>query len=119
MPAGALREKVTFQRQGQDAGDGAGNFGTTFADITGAKNIAAELKPLKQGEVVLSEGVQGRRLYEVKVRHTRILADITVADRMIDARDATRIFNVKAPPVNNDMHNRWLTILVEIGGASG
>jgi head-tail adaptor len=119
MPAGQLREKVTFQRPGQGAGDGAGNYGTAFADITGAIGVHAQLKPIRAGEVVLAEGVQGRRLYEVIVRHTSTLAGITVGDRMVDTRDAARVFNVTAPPVNNDMRNKYLTILVELGGASG
>jgi head-tail adaptor len=118
MPAGQLREKVTFQRQAQGVGDGAGNYGTAFANITDAVGVPAEIRPARQGEVVLAEGVQGRRLYEVKVRHTSVLAGIKATDRMLDARDG-RTFNVTAPPVNNDMHNRFLTILVELGGASG
>jgi len=43
MGAGQLRERVTFQRQAAGAGDGAGNYGTAFADLAGATAIAASI----------------------------------------------------------------------------
>lgn len=119
MPAaGALRESVTFQRQGSGAGDGMGNKLTAFADIANAVGIQADLTPLRFGETVISEGVQGRRLYRVTVRYTSVLAGIRVNDRMIDARAGT-VFNVKSPPVNPDKKRKYLEIQVETGGASG
>lgn len=118
MPAGALRESVTFQRQGTAGNDGRGNTLQAFANITGAVSIAAQLKPIRASEVVLTEGVQGRVLYEVVVRHTSVTAGIKVGDRMLNARTAAT-FNVKSPPTNRDMHNKYLTILVEAGGADG
>lgn len=119
MRAGELREKVTFQRSAPGAGDGAGNYGDDFANIPGAVRISADLAPVRQAEVVLSEGVKGLVLYECNVRYSTVLAGLTVGDRMIDARDASRVFNVKAPPINPDKRRRRLKILVEIGGASG
>lgn len=119
MPgAGSLRESVTFQRQSTGAGDGMGNTLTTFADITDAINIPVELTPLRYGEVVLQEGIQGRRLYRARVRWTSTLAGIRVNDRMIDDRAGT-VFNVKSPPVNPDQKRKYLELQVETGGASG
>lgn len=119
MPAGQLRERVTFRRQVADAGDGAGNYGSAFSDITGATRIHAGLTPLSQAEVVLSQGVSGRQVFEVIVRYSATLAAITVGDKMVDARDATRTFNVKSPPMNVDKHRRYLKLIVEQGGADG
>lgn len=118
MRAGPLRESVTFQRTAEGVGDGAGNYGSAFADITGAVAIPAELTPLRHGETVLAEGVQGRRLYRVRVRYTDVLAGLRVSDQMLDARAGTA-FNVKAPPINPDKKRQFLEILVETGGASG
>lgn len=118
MPAGALRESVTFQRLGAGAGDGAGNYGTAFANITDLIALPAQLKPLRQGEVVLAEGVQGRVLYEVTLRHTASAAGIKVGDRMVDARSGAT-FNVKSPPTNPDMRDKYVKVLVEQGGADG
>lgn len=119
MGAGQLRSKVTFQRQGAGAGDGAGNYGEAFADLAGATGIVADLEPVRAAEVVLAEGVQGRTAFEVKIRYTSTRAGITVGDRMVDARDASKVYNVKAPPANRDRRNKYLTILVELGGAAG
>lgn len=116
--AGALRESVTFQRQATGAGDGMGNKLTAFADITDAIGIPAELTPLRYGEVVLKEGIQGRRLYRVRMRWTATLAGLQVNDRMIDARSSVA-YNVKSPPVNPDQRRKYLEVQVETGGASG
>lgn len=119
MPgAGALRERVTFQRQGAGPGDGMGNKRGPFADIPDAVGIPADLTPLRKGEVVLAQGVQGRRTYIVVMRYTATLAALNVNDRMIDVR-ANTMFNVKSPAVNPDKKRKWIEIQVETGGASG
>lgn len=117
--AGRLRESVTFQRQAAGAGTTLRNQQTGFADITGAIGVPAEIIPLRHGEAVLAEGIQGRRVFKVRLRHTTTLAGITVGDRMVDARDSSRVFNIKAPPINPDQKLGMLEILVEQGGASG
>jgi head-tail adaptor len=117
--AGRLRESVTFQRQGAGAATTLRNQSTDFADITGATAIPADITPLRHGETVLAEGVQGRRIFRVVVRYTDTLASISVNDRMVDARDSSRVFNIKAPPVNHDRKRQMLDILVEQGGANG
>lgn len=117
--AGRLRESVTFQRQAAGAGTTLRDQQAVFADLAGAIGIPAELTPLRHGETALAEGVQGRRLYKVHMRYTDTLAGLTVNDRMKDDRDAARVFNVKAPPINPDQKRQMLEILVELGGASG
>lgn len=118
MAAGALRERVTFQRKGSDAGDGAGNYDTAFADISGLVSIAAQIKPIRQGEVALAEGVQGRVLFEVTLRYTGTAASLRVGDRMMNARTSA-LYNIKSPATNPDMRRKYLKLLVEQGGASG
>lgn len=118
MPAGALRESVTFQRPGAGAGDGAGNYATAFANLTDLVAVPAQVKPIRQGEVALAEGVQGRVLFEVTLRHTAATAGIRVGDRMVDARSGAT-FNVKSPPTNPDMHRKYIKVMVEQGGADG
>lgn len=119
MSAGQLRERVTFKRLGAGGGDGAGNAGTAFANIANAVGVPADLSPIKSAEVVIGQGIEGRRIYEVTVRYSTALMGVDVQDRMIDARDATRVFNVIAPPLNKDKRRKYLTLMVEQGGASG
>lgn len=118
MAAGALRERVTFQRAGEGAGDGAGNYATAFADISGLVSIAAQIKPIRQGEVALAEGVQGRVLFEVTLRYTATAAGLRVGDRMLHALTSAA-YNIKSPPTNPDMRRKYIKLLVEQGGANG
>jgi head-tail adaptor len=118
MPAGQLRERVTFQRRAP-GGDGRGNPNKgAWTDLSGATAISARLKPLKQTEAVSAEGVQGRSSYEVTIRYTAAGLGVTVGDRMKDTRSG-RTFNVKSPPQNTDEHRKYLRIIVEEGGADG
>jgi hypothetical protein len=118
MPAGQLRESVTFQRLGSGAGSTLRNQLTDFANIADLISLPAQIKPLRQGEVVLAEGVQGRVLFEVTLRHTAATAGIRVGDRMVDARSGAT-FNVKSPPTNPDMRTKYTKVMVEQGGADG
>lgn len=119
MAAGLLRDRVTFQRQGIGAGDGAGNFGSGFVDIPNCAGVSADIRAPKGSEAVLAEGIIGRRVFEVELRYSTALSGINVGDIMIDYRDPTRRFNVKAPAVNADGKRRYLQIIVEQGGANG
>lgn len=119
MRAGELRERVTFKRMTQNAGDGRGNFGESLVDIPGATRISADIAPVRATEVVLAQGVQGLTLFDVVVRWSPELEAITVGDIMVDARRPARAYNVKAPPINPDKRRRRLKIMVELGGANG
>jgi len=116
--AGQLRESVTFQRQGVGALNSHGNKGQAWANIASLIAIAAQLKPLRANEQVNAQGVTGLAVYEVLVRHTAAAAGVRVGDRMVDARSGV-MYNVKSPPTNQDMHRKYLKILVEWGGADG
>ena len=118
MRAGNLRESVTFQRR--SAGDdGMGNATTgVWTDIADCVAVAAQLQPMKQTEVVLSEGVQGRILFQLHVRATDALAGVKTGDRAVNARTG-QTYNVKGPPMNPDQRGRALQFLVEQGGADG
>lgn len=119
MSAGQLRESVTFQRRAAGS-DGMGNSTTgAWAAITGCVALPAELRPVKQTEVTIAEGVQARTTYMVKLRERPELLGLTVGDRMINARAPTQTFNVKSAPTNPDMRGRYLQVIVERGGADG
>lgn len=117
MRAGNLREKVTFQRRGTGS-DGAGNFTTAFADLAGAIDVPAQLRPVRQAEAGTNQGVRPVLQLEVLVRWTSALAGIQVGDRMRDARTSA-IYAVVAPPANPDQRTRELRLIVEAGGADG
>lgn len=118
MAAGALRESVTFQRRGP-VDDGYGNTATgDWTNIPNAVGLPANLTPLRYGETVIAEGVQGRRVYLVELRYVDVLLGLLVTDRMIDARSGVA-YSVKSPPVNKDKKRKYLELFVETGGATG
>lgn len=118
MRAGNLRERVTFQRLAA-GDDGFGNATTgAWTDIADCVSVAAQIQPMRQAEVVLSQGVQGRILHQVIVRSTSALAGVKTGDRAVNVRSG-RTYNVKGPPMNPDQRGRALQFLVEEGGADG
>lgn len=118
MRAGNLRERLTFQRRAA-GDDGFGNTTTgAWMDIAGCVSVPAEIRPMRQTEAVLSQGVQGRILHQVAVRSTAALAGVGTGDRAVNVRTG-RTYNIKGPPMNPDQRGRGLQFLVEEGGADG
>lgn len=113
--AGALRERVHCQFAASlDDGwgnplPGAGEFATQFT-------VSAGMKPRTGGEEVDAARLGGRQPYVVTVRNTSQTRQITTAWRLVDARDANRIFAVTSPPADPDGKNAWLEFLVVEGG---
>lgn len=114
---GALRVRVHFQRRGdQDDGfgnviPGAGAFETVFT-------VDAALLPLRGTESVMQARLQGRQPYIVTVRDCAPMGSVTTAWRLVDARNANRIFDINAAPTDPDGKNQWREILVTEGEPS-
>lgn len=119
MAAGQLRELITVQRAG-DTKDQYGNAQTgAWAAVTGLEDVPAQVRPARGQERVGAEGITATAMFEIRLRWTAAAAGIRINDRIIDARDASRVFNVKAPPLNYDQRTRFITIMAEAGGADG
>lgn len=119
MAAGPLRELITVQRAGATVDQYRNAQSGDWADVTGMVSIPAQIRPMRGSEFVGGEGIEPRALYEIRIRHTSVLAGIRITDRIIDARDATRTFNIKSPPMDYSERGRWLRFTVEAGGADG
>lgn len=108
-----LRDRVHFQQRGV-IDDGAGNevSGPWATQFT----VAAAFRPLRGGEAVMGARLEGRQPYIVTVRQSSQTRQVSTDWQMIDARDASRIFNVRAAS-DPDGLRAWLEILVEQGVA--
>ncbi len=111
-----MRERLHFQRRGVgDDGLGhqvpSGPFATVFT-------VSAAMRPLQGTEAVMASRLQGRQPYVVTVRKSSQTAPVTAAWRLVDARNADRVFAIAAPPADPDGRNAWLEILVTEGGVS-
>lgn len=111
---GALRYRLHCQMaQGQDDGwgtslPGAGEFATQFT-------ISAGMRPRTGGEDVDAARLGGRQPYVVTVRNTANTRQISTAWRLVDDRDASRVFAVTSPPADPDGQREWLEFLAVEG----
>lgn len=93
VAAGALRERVHCQcRDAVDDGYGnevAGGWTTQFT-------VAAAFRPLRGGEEVMAARLAGVQPYIVTVRQSSQTRRITTDWRLVDARNASRVLNIRA-----------------------
>lgn len=116
--AGELRESVFFQRR-EETDDGFGN--PVSGDFSrwypaGSGGVAAKIVPLRGGEEVQAQRLQGTEFYEIWVRLDSTLSGLTTDDRCVDVRTGT-IYNIRAMP-NPDMRGRFLALTCEKGVAT-
>lgn len=116
--AGALRERVIFQRRGETP-DGSGNEIT--GEWTDQFEEAARLQPRLAGEAVIAARLTGVQPYILTVRSSRRTRDVTTAWRAYDARggvdpngDPRRSFAIQSI-ANVDEKNQYIDFLVAEG----
>lgn len=114
--AGALRERVRFQRRLM-ADDGlggmvpAGEFETRFT-------VWAKYTALRGGESVQASRLEGRQPMIVTVRQSSQTREATEGWRLVDDRDPTRVFAIVGPATDPDGKRAWLDFLVTEGAPS-
>ncbi|WAX93192.1 head-tail adaptor protein [Aminobacter sp. NyZ550] len=114
--AGQLRNRVNCQFKGP-ATDEFGNPVPGGAVWQTAFSVRAGFRPRNGGEAVMAGRLQGVQPYIVTVRQSSNTRQITPTWRLVDANDATRIFNVRSL-ADPDNQGAWLELLVEQGVAS-
>lgn len=114
MRAGQLRERLTFQSPTALSDD----YGNTTSGWTDEFTVAARLQPKVGGEQVLAARLQGRQVYLIHVRSSAQTREIIPDWQAVDARDATRVFQIKSPSRNMDEKGQWLEMDAEIGVAA-
>lgn len=114
--AGDLRESILCQKRvpatdefSNPVPDG-GAWTTQFCERAG-------LRPRIGGETALAGRLQGIQPYIVTIRQSSRSRQITPGWRLVDARNSSRIFNVRSI-VDPDGRGQWLELLVEEGAAT-
>jgi SPP1 family predicted phage head-tail adaptor len=113
MAAGELRERIAFDEREQmtdDVGNSVGSWVERFV-------TAARVRPLKGGETVMADRLQGRQPVVITIRYFQEAATVTPAWRARDVRTG-RIYNITAA-ANMDEHRRYLDLLATAGEADG
>lgn len=114
--AGMLRDKVHCQLKGP-ATDEFGNPVPGGDNWTTQFSVRAGFRPRNGGESVIAGRLQGVQPYIVTIRQSSQTRQITPGWRLVDAHDASRVFNVRSL-ADPDNKRQWLELLVEQGGAS-
>lgn len=112
MAAGALRSKVTIRKR-TEIEDGAGNHIAGYEDVAGAVNISAQRREMRGKETVTAARLEGRQIYEMKIRFFDAIAHITPAYIMVDHRTGEQ-YNIRSVQ-NEHSRDKWMIFTVESG----
>lgn len=113
--AGQLTERVTFERRAVTA-DGYGNSEGDWATLITGRDVS--LRPSRGSEQVIAARQQGVSMWDLWVRYDRATAAVTPGDRVVDARNTARTFNVKFAE-DMDGQRTWILMQLEQGAADG
>lgn len=111
-----LRAKVRFERR-----SGKGNVGGVVKSEWTALGIerSARVTPRLGGEGVLAARLTATQPVEITVRYDSQTRTITPDHRVVDTRDATRVWAIKSIADVESGRDRWLNMLCEAGGTDG
>lgn len=114
MTAGQLRERLLFQSP-TPVEDDYGNYTQGWTDEF---TVWARLQPKVGGETVLQARLAGRQVYLIHVRDSSDARRIQPEWQAVDARDTSRVFQIKSPSRNMDEKGAYLEIDAEFGVAA-
>jgi head-tail adaptor len=113
---GELRESVRFERREVvGEGDGFGNSDGDWLPLIARRS--AKLVPRTGGEQVVAERLQGVSSWDLWVRFDQATSQVEPGDRLVDRRNAARVFNIR---FCQDMtgRRRWILMQLELGVAT-
>lgn len=113
--AGDLRARVSFERRGEGTDD-YGNPVTGWLPLNIER--AASLTPTRGGETVQAGRIAGTAAWDCWVRNDSGTRSLLTGDRAVDARDATRTFNITFIG-DMDGDRAWLLLQLKSGVADG
>lgn len=116
--AGDLRDRVRFERRPVGSDQYGNEESGEWGDLTPEVVRACRLSPTRGGETVIAGRLTGTALWDCWVRDDSGTRSVQVGDRAVDARDSTRVWNIR---FNEDMDGRrqWRLIQMESGVAAG
>lgn len=112
--AGQLRHSIRFERR-RTENDGMGNMVGSWRTLV--SGVRAKVANTRGGEDVRAARLTGISTFDIVVRSSDALRDVTTADRIVDERTG-QSFNIQWIG-NLDEKDRWLTITCLAGGVDG
>lgn len=113
---GALRERVRIERRA-DSDDGAGNTQGPWAPLLVRAARIQPIPPPRRGAEELQAGrLEAVAQVDVWLRYDTQTADIRASDRVVDTRNAARVYNIMWI-ANLDEEQRFICMRCESGVA--
>jgi head-tail adaptor len=97
-----------------DDGDGAGNYETTWLPLIQSRR--ARIQATSGSEQVIAGRLAGVEAFDIWLRRDVETAKIRPGDRVIDARDEARIFNIRWAG-SIDAHTQFVLLQCQAGAA--
>jgi SPP1 family predicted phage head-tail adaptor len=104
---GKLNKRITFQSFNPDATNENGFPISTDQQWSDLKTVWAMVKTLKGREYYQAAAIQAENTTRFVIRYT------TGIDNTMRIKYGTRIFEIVAPPINDDERNMTLTIITK------
>lgn len=113
--AGDLKQRVSFSRRTGQTNVG-GVVKTNFATLIDSRR--GRLIPLRGGEQVQADRMTGTSFWELTIRSDAATRLVTTDDRVTDARDPTRFFDIRFAE-DLEGRGRWIVMQLEKGIGDG
>lgn len=114
MAVRRFRSRLTFQSR-VVASDGYGNTQGAFDDEF---TEWASVEPRLGGETILAGRLAGRNLVTIELRWSEQTAAITTEWRAVDARNTSKVYNIRSIIELREHRGRFREILAEEGVAT-
>lgn len=122
--AGALRQKVRFERRADIGGDGYGNTEEGWEPLGVERSCS--LTPTRGGETIQAGRLAGSASWDLWVRADSGTRTVQEGDRVVEripgpggARVDGQAFNVRFGPSDMEGRGAWLFLQLESGVADG
>lgn len=114
MPAGDLRERLTFAERAITS-DGYGN---NVGDYEDQFTVQASIVPRFGNEAFTAARLSGRSPATITVRYSSDTARITTDWKATDTRTGD-VWDIKSPPVRMPDNRGYIEMMCEKGGSAG
>jgi hypothetical protein len=111
---GELKERVRIERRSAPIDDGYGNVQGGWETFVPSRRV--RLLPTRGGEAVQADRLQGISAWVLDVPADSLVRLVTDDMRVVDDRDASRIWAVRSV-LDLEGRDRWRTLTLEMGGA--
>lgn len=114
-----LRQRIRVDRRSATTDEMGGQGGwVTLIDSRFCSLLPVKLGARTDPEMVLAGRLQGTAVFDAWLRFDSLTSTIRPDDRVVDARDTSRVFNVRFVQ-DMDGRHEWMLLQLQLGSAEG